>query len=346
MKYLILSIIIIAALSLPVSADELTAPTVPNSGAYIFPEEPENFTDGLLSILSEAMILIKPAILEAAVVCTGLIAISVLVSILNSLPGASHQVVQTVAVFGITTLLFRSSSVMTHLAWETITDLSNYGKLLFPVLTAAVAAQGGASTSAALYVGTAAFDAVLCSMIEKIIIPMVYLYITLSVVNAAIHQDILKKIRDFFKWLMTWSLKTILYVFVGYMGITGVISGATDAAALKAAKLTISSVVPVVGGILSDASEAILVSANVVKSTVGVYGLLALLSVVIGPFITIGAQYLLLKTTGFVCGIFNTEKPPELIDNFSTAMGFLLAVTGSVCLLLIVSTVCFMKGVT
>lgn len=346
MKYLILSIIIIAALSLPVSADELTAPTVPNSGAYIFPEEPENFTDGLLSILSEAMILIKPAILEAAVVCTGLIAISVLVSILNSLPGASHQVVQTVAVLGITTLLFRSSSVMTHLACETITDLSNYGKLLFPVLTAAVAAQGGASTSAALYVGTAAFDAVLCSMIEKIIIPMVYLYITLSVVNAAIHQDILKKIRDFFKWLMTWSLKTILYVFVGYMGITGVISGATDAAALKAAKLTISSVVPVVGGILSDASEAILVSANVVKSTVGVYGLLALLSVVIGPFITIGAQYLLLKTTGFVCGIFNTEKPPELIDNFSTAMGFLLAVTGSVCLLLIVSTVCFMKGVT
>ncbi len=346
MKKIILSIIIIAALSLPVSATEMTAPAVPDSGAYIFPDEPENFSDGLWSIISDAMVLIKPAILEAATACTGLIAISVLVSVLSSFPGASHQVVQTVAVLGITALLFQSSRVMTQLACETITELSNYGKLLFPVLTAAVAAQGGTSTSAALYVGTAAFDAVLCSLIEKVIVPMVYLYICLSAANAAIRQDLLKKIRDFIKWLMTWCLKTILYVFVGYMGITGVISGATDAAALKAAKLTISSVVPVVGGILSDASEAILVGANVVKSTVGVYGLLALLSVVIGPFITIGAQYLLLKATGFVCAVFNTDKPPELIDNFSTAMGFLLAVTGSVCLLLIVSTVCFMKGVT
>lgn len=345
MKHLIISIIVIAMLTLPVSAAELTAPTVPNSGAYIFPDDPENFADGLWSILSDALILIKPAIIDAAAACMGLLAISILVSVLSSFPGASYQAVQTVAVLGITALLFQNSRVMTQLACDTITELSNYGKLLFPVLTAAVAAQGGTSTSAALYVGTAAFDAVLCAVIEQIIVPLVYLYISVSVANAAIRQDFLKKIRDFMKWLMTWCLKTILYVYIGYIGITGVISGATDAAALKAAKLTIASVVPVVGGILSDASEAILVGANLVKSTVGVYGLLALLSVVIGPFITIGAQYLLLKATGFVCAVFNAEKPPELIDNFSTAMGFLLAVTGSVCLLLIVSTVCFMKGV-
>jgi stage III sporulation protein AE len=148
------------------------------------------------------------------------------------------------------------------------------------------------------------------------------------------------------KWLMTWCLKIILYVFTGYMGITGVVSGATDAAAMKATKLTISGMVPVVGGILSDASEAILVGAGVMKNAAGIYGLLAVISICIQPFLQIGVQYLLLKLTGAVCGVLGCKEISKLIQDFSTAMGLLLAMTGSVCLLLLISIVCFMKGVS
>ena len=116
-------------------------------------------------------------------------------------------------------------------------------------------------------------------------------------------------------------------------------------AALKAAKLTISGVVPVVGGILSDASEAVLVSAGVVKNAVGVYGLVAVAAIAMGPFLRIGVQYLLLKLTAAVCGVFGNKRTAELVGDFSTAMGILLAMTGAVCLLLLISMVCFMKGV-
>ena len=144
---------------------------------------------------------------------------------------------------------------------------------------------------------------------------------------------------------MTWTLKTILYIFTGYITITGVISGTTDAAALKAAKLTISSVVPVVGGILSDASETILVSAATVKNAVGIYGFFAILAIWIGPFLKIGCHYLMLKGLGAICGIFSGKNTAGLVDSFSVAMGHVLAMTGSVCLMLLVSTICFMKGV-
>ena len=345
MKHIFLGLLFVLLLSPKISAETFTAPTVPNAGAYIFPEEPENFTDGLMSILSDAMPLIRPAIVDAAAACAGLVGVAILMFLFGNMPGGSKHVIQSVAALSIAGLLLQSSKIMIQLAINTIVELSQYGKLLFPILTAAVAAQGGTSTSVALYVGTSAFDAVLCAVIQRLIIPMIQLYICLSVASAAIEQDFLKKLRDNIKWIMTWILKTLLYTFVGYMSITGVISGTTDAAALRAAKLTLSSIVPVVGGILSDASEAILVGTNVVKSTTGVYGLLAILSVLIGPFITIGAQYLLLKLSCLVCSIFTKDATYELIDNFSTAMGFLLAVTGSVCLLLIVGTVCFMKGV-
>jgi hypothetical protein len=125
----------------------------------------------------------------------------------------------------------------------------------------------------------------------------------------------------------------------------GMGGGSADAAALKAAKLTISGAVPVVGGILSDASEAVLVSTPLVKNTAGIYGILAILALCMGPFLKIGAHYLMLKLTHAVTATIGSKELNSLIGGFSTAMGLLLAMTGSVCLLLLISTVCFMKGI-
>ena len=129
------------------------------------------------------------------------------------------------------------------------------------------------------------------------------------------------------------------------MGITGVIAGSADAATLKATKLTISGMVPVVGGILADASESVLVGAGLMKNAAGVYGLLAILSVCIGPFLKIGVQYLLLKLTAAICSVFDVKNSSKLVQDFSGTMGLLLGMTGSVCLLMMISIICFLKGV-
>ena len=212
-------------------------------------------------------------------------------------------------------------------------------------MTTAMAAQGGVTASAAIYAGTALFDSVMSSLISRLLIPMVYLYLALGIANSALGEQMLKKLRDTLKGFLTWVLKTVLYVYTGYISITGVVSGTTDAAALKAAKLTISGAVPVVGGILSDATEAVLVSAGTVKNAAGIYGLFAILAIWIGPFLKIGAHYMMLKGTGTVCGIFGTSRATDLIGDFSSAMGLLLGMTGAVCLMLMISMVCFLKGV-
>ena len=160
-----------------------------------------------------------------------------------------------------------------------------------------------------------------------------------------VDQSLIKELKSFVKWAMTWFLKIALYVFTGYLGITGVISGSVDAAAVKATKLTLSGAVPVVGGLIADASETILVSAGVMKSAVGVYGLVAIMAILIGPFLQIGCQYLILKLAAAISGVFGVKECTDLIKDFCGTMGFLLAMAGTVCLLLIISTVCFMKGI-
>ena len=61
-------------------------------------------------------------------------------------------------------------------------------------------------------------------------------------------------------------------------------SGSSDEAAVNAAKSTLSAAIPVVGGIASDASEAVLQSAKLLRATAGTFGILAVLAMVLVPF--------------------------------------------------------------
>ena len=341
---IIVILIIILSLPLSVHAAEYEPPLPGELGEKYMPENTESFGEGLWEIICKGISQAAPAINEAATICVGLIAVIIILALIKTMFDYG-RVLELIGTVSVSCILLQSSTSMIALATETVKQISDYGKLLLPMLAGALAGEGGVTSATALYAGTVVFDSVLSSLISYVLIPMVNIYLVFSIGGHATGEKALSSLRDFIKWLMTWVLKIILYIFTGYMGITKVISGTTDAASLKAAKLTISGMVPVVGGIVSDASEAILVSAQLVKSSLGVFGLLAIAAMWIEPFITIGIQYLLLKATAAICAAFDIKGPVGVIKNFSAAMGFLLAMTAAVCIMLMVSIVCLMKGV-
>ena len=232
------------------------------------------------------------------------------------------------------------------MAAETIHSVSEYNKLLLPVMTASLAAQGATMTSAALYTGTVIMNSVLSIVITKVITPMLYTYTAIGIVSAVVDEVILQQLLSFMKWLITWLLKIVVYVFTGYMGITGVVSGTIDAATMKATKLAISGFVPVIGNIISDASEAVLVGAAIVKNSIGIFGATVVIAICITPFLRVGIQYLLLKMTSGVSSLYADKRTVAVVQHVSTVMGFAAAMAGVVCLLQLISVVCFLKGVS
>lgn len=327
-------------------AVEIEPPQVPEAGADLMPDDTTGFGNGLMQLLQKALWIVRPELQEASRTSLSVTVAVMLVGLLRSITGRVKTATELAGSLAVAGILMLSANSMISLAANTVRELSEYGKLLWPVMTAALAAQGGVTASAALYAGTAAFDMILTGMISRLLVPLVYLFLGLSTAASAVGEEVLAKMREMVKRLTSWCLKTLLIVFTSYMSITGVVSGTTDAAALKATRVTISSFVPVVGGILSDASEAVLVSVGLAKNAAGIYGILAVLAVFLDPFVKIGVQYLTLKLTAAVCGIFGSKPITGLIDDFSSAMGLLLAMTGSVCLMLLISTVCFLKGVS
>ncbi len=344
MKKFVLLLIVLSLLVMPVRAMEFTAPAAPEAAEEYLPGESKSFGKDLWSIVRSAIYELQPSLTECIGVCVCLIALMLLVSMVQSLSGKSKYVVELACAVAVGIILFTPANALIKLGVNTVNELIEYGKLLLPVLTSALAAQGGINGSVALYTGTVVFNTILSVCISKAVVPMIYIYIVLAIAGSAVGNDTLKSLQSFVKWLMTWSLKIILYVFTGYMGVTGVVSGTMDAAAIKATKIAINGVVPVVGNIVSDASESILVSAGVMKNSVGIYGLLVFFALWLAPFLQIGMQYILLKATGGICSVFGQKQSVKLIKDFSGAMGLLLAMTGAVCLMLLISTICFMKG--
>ena len=345
-KIAVILIIAFMLLPLPVNAMEIEAPVAPNISEEYMPDNTESFAEGVWYILKTAIKDILPEIYETAGLCLSVFAVMLLTSLVDSFTGVSGKVLHLASAVSIGLILMNPANALIRLGAETVSQMSEYGNLLIPVLTGALAAQGGVTSSTALYAITAFFGSVFTTMIKKFIVPMIYIYYCLCLVNGAIGEQIIKNLQNYMKWLITWALKILLYAFTGFIGITGVVSGSADASTVKALKLTISGMVPLVGGIISDASETILVSAGVMKSAAGVYGLLAIFAIFIAPFLKIGAQYILLKFTAALCSVFAEKRESDLLNDFSGGLGMLLAMTGTVCLFLLIAVVCFMKGVS
>ena len=339
----LLLLLALFALSPGAAAQEFTPPKVSAQAEALVPENQSSFGDGLLWMLEKALPSANSEIRQGLKTGLAVFSCVLLVSLIQA-AGCASSASELAGAVCIAMLMLQSSRSLIRLAMETVTEISEYSKLLLPVLAAAASARGSVTASAALCAGTTVFTAFLTGVLKKILLPTVYLFLAAAVSNAAVGEESLKKIGEQLKKLAAWFLKTLLALFLGYMSITGTITGAADKTALKATKAAISAVVPVIGKNLADASEALLLSADLVKNSIGVYGIFAFLAIFLSPFLKIGVHYLLMKGIASLCGMVGSKRLSQLTEDFSTAMGLLLGMIGTMCALSIIGTVCFLKG--
>lgn len=346
MRKLVILAAVLFSFALRAEAMDFTAPAAPDSVAQMVPEEADSFAQGLWNVVRAAIESMDGSLHEAGRACVG-VGASVLLCAMarQAAPKMSVKSIDLACTAAVAGTLLSPSASLISLGTQTVESMSEYGKLLLPVMTGAMAAQGGTTSSAALYAGTAFFDSVLAVLIQKLMTPMLWIFLCLAIACSALGEQLLEKLKELVRWSMTWIIRAVLYLFTGYLTVTGVVSGSADAAALKAAKITISGAVPVVGGILSDASEAVLVSAGLMRSAAGIYGLLTILALMSAPIMRIGVQYLILKAVSAVCACFQRDGVGKLLGDFSAAMGLLMAMVCTQTVLLLISTVCLMKGV-
>lgn len=224
--------------------------------------------------------------------------------------------------------------------------LSDYSKAALPVVFTAAAAGGALSSSASKFAAvTFALD-VLMSLSQRIIIPAINAFLSLSIAQAMFPNAVLALVQKLCKWTCGTLMSAMTIAFTAYINMIGAIGSAVDASAVKTARSFISGALPVVGGMISDASAMILSAAGVIKNCAGVYGLIAVAVMCAGPFAILSTKMLIFKAVSAAAESMQSARLTSLYSGMSNAMGLLLGLLGSCGIMLFISLTAAMKAVT
>lgn len=253
--------------------------------------------------------------------------------------GKELPAVTLVGALAVTTVAVSDIHSLMGMGVEAIDRMETLSKVLLPTITVAAAAAGSPTAAATRQLATMLFADVLLTVINRLLLPLVYAYIAACAANAAFGNSGVKRMAELIKWLIATVLTLLLLIFVGYLTVSGVIAGSTDAMAIKAAKFAVSGMVPVVGGILSDAAETVLVGAGILRNSVGIAGMLAILGICLAPFLQLGVHYLAYKLTAALTATVSESPVSGLVSLIGGAFGLVLGMTGSCAVLLLISVV-------
>ncbi|MBQ6798626.1 MAG: hypothetical protein IJP11_05270 [Oscillospiraceae bacterium] len=309
----------------------------------IDPVEGADLWSSLRSMLFSALRGSSGILRKAAGQSASLLAVCLLCSLFSGGTEDTQQAAVMAGVVAITIICLSPVDGMLRLSSDTVREVTAFSQLFLPVLASASAAAGAVTSGPAVCGAAVLLADVLLSLMDQFLIPGVSVFLALSAADAALNSASLRRFCSLASWAVKSGLKVLLYGFTGFLTVTQVVAGSADAMTAKAAKLTLSGMVPVVGSILSDASETLLVSASIIRNSIGVYGLLAVSAVCILPFLRIGIWYLCLKVTAAVAGITAKEPTVRMVEAVSEGMGMLLGMTGTAALMTVITVVCSLR---
>ena len=228
-------------------------------------------------------------------------------------------------------------SALIGLGVETMDELSTMAKLLLPTIAAAMAGGGCVGSASVWQVGALMLSDIFLSLMRDVLVPVLYCMIGTAAAGALLEQSRLSLLSKGIGKLLSWGLSAILIVFTAFLSVSNLLAGSADRLAVKVGKTVISGAVPVVGGILSDATEAVAAAALTLRGTLGVLGVFSVLALCLVPLLRMAVQYLFYQLAAFFSGMVGSQSLSKFLEQLSSAFSLMLAMTAGGAFLLLVS---------
>jgi stage III sporulation protein AE len=301
----------------------------------------DNLERGFLSLLSQAASILPGSLGEGLRTAVTVIIIASLCAVAGSVAqgGAMPQYIRLAGVLGIALVTISGFSGIMWSARETVAEMNTYNKALMPVLATASAAAGKPASSLFRHMGTVFASDLLMTLYDRLLYPLLYIYSAVITFNAALPHNMLKRFGGLIRKTVLWFLTATLGLFTVYLTVGGAISGTADKFSVKAAQSALGGFVPVVGGIISDASETLLLGASVIKNAVGAFGLLVVLGTALGPLVSLAVRTVCMKLSAVLAGTLGGSSLAEYMDDLSGLYSILLGLVSASAFLLIISIV-------
>jgi len=217
-------------------------------------------------------------------------------------------------------------------------DFSEFMTGYVPVFASAITASGQ-TISGGVYTG---FMFLVCQIIASIasnfLLPMLTIYLAISLVCSINPSLRLNTIADTFKNCVNKTLGFSLTVFVGMMSLQSLVAAGSDNIAVKAGKYLIGNFVPVVGSAISEVFLSVQGYMKLMKTCIGWYGIVAAVLI----FLPILLETTVWRVAVHIAKLFsetlNVPSVTAVLNAIGSVFTMLIAFVLTFALLLIVTT--------
>lgn len=214
-------------------------------------------------------------------------------------------------------------------AVEAVRGSSGFMLCFVPVFAGIVAASGGtvsAVSMSALLLGAAE---VVSAVAAFAILPLMGSYLAMSLCTSVSPLSDNNDIAEGIRRIAFWILSFITTVFIGILGIQTAVNSAADTLALKAGKFIIGTAIPIGGAALSEAASTVTASLSLLRSSVGIYGIVALAAILL-PIVV---EMLIWRLVLFFCSTVSSQFSATSVTKLLKAVDMMLSLLVGVVLL-------------
>lgn len=181
----------------------------------------------------------------------------------------------------------------------------------------AVLAAGGQLRSALSYQSVLlVFSQLLTFLTGGVLMPIVFAAMGMGMVTAISDRTNLSKLSEILLKAVSWTLGIAATLFTTLLSVNSILGAADDSLGNRVVKLSIASLVPVVGGALSEAYLTIRSCVGLVRSTIGVFGMLTTVFLIVPTLL----QSVCWQVGFSVCGSVADMLEQEGIGRFLKTM--------------------------
>ena len=280
-----------------------------------------NFFASLFSNLIELVIKYLPML-------SLIIGIGVLSNLLNGIKSkfsekSTGNLIDLVCFLSITILIIGIITNIVNNTGQAIDSMVSQMNILFPLLITLMIGLGSTASAGAFKPIVAIISTYVADFFNYFIVPLFMISFVFGILSNMSDSVKLDKLSSFISSLFKWSVGLIFTLFFAIFSLQGIAVGSFDSLSIRTTKYTIKSYVPVMGGYLSDGMDLILSSTLLIKNSVGLVGVLLIITTILSPLLEIIVFSLMLKLISAVLQPLGNSKSSNFLSATSKSITML-----------------------
>lgn len=195
-----------------------------------------------------------------------------------------------------------------------------------PVFAVVTAVSGAVASGTAMSALLLTASQAVSFIANFVVLPLMAGYLSISITSAVSPVLLKTGIADGIKKIAFWTMSLTSTIFIGILSIQTAVTSAADTLTTKTAKFVIGSAVPVAGMALSEALTTVTASMGILKTGIGLYGVIACALIFLPLLIEMLLWRLMLNVTSAISDLFSISSISGILRSVDTVLSVLIGI--------------------